>query len=183
MIYITSDTHFFHSNIIKYCNRPFKHHYQMDEVLEHRWNSVVSSDDTILHLGDFAFPKKGNVQALLKRLNGYKILVLGNHDSSKKKMLEMGFDEVHKEMEVKTFFGNIIIRHEPIPYPDMDNYSDFVLCLHGHVHDKFKVKRYQDKPYPVMLNVGVDVWDFKPINPLIELVRQSDIHGFSLDLN
>ena len=57
--YFTADTHFGHGNIIKYCNRPFKNHLEMDDELIRRWNNVVSNEDEVYHLGDFEFGAPG----------------------------------------------------------------------------------------------------------------------------
>lgn len=48
MIYFIADTHFKHANIIKYCNRPFKNTYEMNEYIIQKWNSVVKKDDTVV---------------------------------------------------------------------------------------------------------------------------------------
>ena len=79
-IFITSDNHFNHKNIIKYCDRPFDSVEEMNEAMIERWNETVSKDDVVLHLGDFC---KGNVwmiKQIRERLNGTIILIIGNHD-------------------------------------------------------------------------------------------------------
>ena len=80
MIYFIADTHFNHENIIKYCNRPFKNTYKMNEYIIQKWNSVVKKDDTVYHLGDVGFGSLQEVKSLVERLNGTKILIKGNHD-------------------------------------------------------------------------------------------------------
>jgi calcineurin-like phosphoesterase family protein len=57
-IFFTSDTHFYHTNIIKYCNRPFSSVEEMNQKLIENWNNTISEHDTIFHLGDFMFKKK-----------------------------------------------------------------------------------------------------------------------------
>lgn len=76
-----SDTHFGHANIIGYENRPFESLSQMDNILIKNWNSVVKKNDVIYHLGDFAFHyDEQKLKDLLSKLNGHKVLIIGNHD-------------------------------------------------------------------------------------------------------
>ena len=139
--FITADTHFGHANIIKYTNRPFKSVSDMNFAMIRNWNKTVKPEDTIFHLGDFAFYSKIDAGKLLSKLNGKrKILIIGNHDRKKRQdnmdkriefmKYEVGFDEVYGSLHIDNFFLN----HVPI-------FLENVLTL----------------------NVGVDVWDFKPI--------------------
>jgi calcineurin-like phosphoesterase family protein len=84
MDFFTSDQHYGHSNIIKYCNRPFATSEEMDEVLIENWNKKVTSpDDTVYHLGDFAFKYSSQeIINIINRLNGKKVFILGNHDGA-----------------------------------------------------------------------------------------------------
>src|SRR3990167_7898211 len=77
-----SDNHFFHSNIIlpTYSNRPFKHVDEMNEAMIENWNAKVAPDDTIRVIGDFSFGSAEKTANVLRRLNGTKILIEGNHD-------------------------------------------------------------------------------------------------------
>lgn len=78
-IFFTSDLHFGHQNILKFCNRPWKTTEEMDEALIKRWNSVVGKDDIVFNLGDFAFAPDRRWKEVLSRLNGHHYLILGNH--------------------------------------------------------------------------------------------------------
>src|SRR3990167_10184368 len=98
-IWFTSDTHFNHTNIINYCNRPFvfdgtPNVQSMNQALIEHWNANVSSSDVIYHLGDFSFGTKKQASDILHMLNGYKVLIKGNHDRSLSSMKEIGFDLV-----------------------------------------------------------------------------------------
>ena len=79
-VYFTSDTHFYHSNIIGFCKRPFKNVEDMNETLIENWNRVVSQDDIVFHLGDFCMGGSHEWTKILNRLNGKIYLTLGNHD-------------------------------------------------------------------------------------------------------
>lgn len=77
-VYFTSDTHFYHSNIIGFCKRPFKNVEDMNETLIGNWNRVVSQDDIVFHLGDFCLGGSHEWTKILNRLNGKIYLILGN---------------------------------------------------------------------------------------------------------
>ena len=85
MIWFTADTHFSHTNVIKYCNRPFEDAHHMNKVMTDNWNSVVRPNDIVWHLGDVGFCGPDKLVQILKRLNGKKHLILGNHDHRSKK--------------------------------------------------------------------------------------------------
>lgn len=92
--YFTSDTHFGHANIIRFCNRPFLNVKEMDEELIARWNEKVGPNDNIFHLGDFSMHSPGKTKEIISRLNGNKFLIGGNHEKS-----------VMKSHEVKKMFA------------------------------------------------------------------------------
>ena len=158
MIWVTADLHLGHKNIIKptYCNRPFKNVEQMNDTIIKNWNSIVKPDDTIYVLGDFALGKKKKVAYWISQLNGYKILILGNHDrqflqrefKSQKlqHFIDLGFDEVYDKLIVLNY---MLLVHRP-------------MFIEG----------------KVTLNVGVDVWNFYPI-PLpssMDLILCGHVH-------
>ena len=84
-IFFTSDLHFGHKNLLKFTKpRPFTTIEEHDQTIIDNWNSVVNQDDTVYVLGDIAMgmdPDK--LEDYLKKLNGHKRLILGNHDRSK----------------------------------------------------------------------------------------------------
>ena len=84
MIWLTSDLHFNHKNILKYEpeTRPFETVEEMNETLFNNWNSVVGNEDTVYVLGDFFMGKTDKISEIINRLNGKEIvLVSGNHDT------------------------------------------------------------------------------------------------------
>ena len=80
-VWFIADTHFGHSKIIEYCNRPFPNADIMDFNMIQRWNEVVRKDDKVYHLGDFALGNKEQVASIVEQLNGKIYLVKGNHDT------------------------------------------------------------------------------------------------------
>lgn len=129
-IWITSDTHFHHRNIIKYEaeSRPFKDRDEMDAELVKRWNAVVGPSDVVFHLGDFAFAGRNYISSIAHQLNGRKILLLGNHDRENMiDWISCGFDSVHERPFVLD--GRFILSHEPL-----DSIPDGMVNIYGHVH-------------------------------------------------
>jgi len=83
-VFLISDTHFDHENIIKYCSRPFKSKDEMNKVMINSWNSVVGNSDTVYILGDVAFGRgHKSIDYWMVKLKGNKFLVKGNHDKGK----------------------------------------------------------------------------------------------------
>lgn len=174
-IFLTSDTHYGHANIIKYCSRPFSTVKEMDDFMIARWNEVVSDEDTVYHLGDFALCDDWRKTQILTQLKGSKILVLGNHDLWPKELYKnnpdaielakyaykaIGFDEVYGEGEVVLEGWTLVHRPETA--------KGKYLC--GHIHDQWAVQ--DNRPWGSLnINVGVDVMDFKPVE-LKELLKQ-----------
>lgn len=81
-IFITSDLHLGHRNIIKYCNRPFSNIKEMNHVLVRNWNEIISNRDTVYFLGDLSYGKNTSTDCWYKKLNENIIFIKGNHDIS-----------------------------------------------------------------------------------------------------
>jgi len=79
MKWFTADQHYGHTNIIKYCNRPFKNIEEQDEALIKNHNDVVDENDDVYIIGDFAFR---NVREYSNKLKGKLHLIIGNHDKA-----------------------------------------------------------------------------------------------------
>lgn len=159
--FFTADTHFGHTNIINYCDRPFATKQEHDEGLIQNWNSVVNKKDHVYHLGDFGFGEIAYLKKLCQRLNGKIHLILGNHDKSSVVKGELAFrfttiQDVH--LYKRKFFGEkveIFLSH----YPHRSWPKAFHGSWHlfGHVHGNME-------PYNRSFDVGVDCWDYTPIS-------------------
>ncbi|TXC81568.1 hypothetical protein FS935_21930 [Metabacillus litoralis] len=132
-VFIISDTHFSHNNVITYENRPFKDTNEMDEYMIKKWNDVVSENDLVFHLGDVSISGAKKSEEVLKQLNGRKILILGNHDRlTKTKWRKLGF-EPHGHYLYKDF----LLTHIPvdeIPLKVAVEEGFLKGNIHGHTH-------------------------------------------------
>jgi calcineurin-like phosphoesterase family protein len=194
MRFFTSDLHFGHANIIKYCERPFNDVPHMNEMLIHNWNSVVDYTDTVYVLGDVALGPWSEWDNLLTRLNGRKELVIGNHDRifagmSEKQRNKFGghyakwFDTISDH--IVGFPVNMgggrhkFVNMSHFPYDgdshDEDRYDEHRLpdqgrpLLHGHTHGRNQRATVSATGTP-QFHVGVDAWDFTPV-PETEIVK------------
>lgn len=122
-----ADTHFGHENIITYCGRPFKNAAEMDEVIITNWNTVVKPEDTVFHLGDFAFASKEEIAAYRSALNGRIVLIMGNHDRQRTVTFweRLGVYEVCKKPILYDY--PYLLSHEPVESAPLIN-------IHGHTH-------------------------------------------------
>ena len=122
-IFITSDNHFFHRNIIRYCNRPFYSVEEMNRVMIDKWNAKVDNGDIVIHLGDFAF--KGRAREIRRKLNGTIILIRGNHDYHLNE--DDGFIIVNGTIKI----GDLILSHRPLLPSEI---PDGFINVFGHIH-------------------------------------------------
>ena len=172
MIYFTSDLHFGHTNIIKYCNRPFGSAEDMDKTLINNWNAVVGHEDEIYILGDFTMRGPGHAKAYISALNGKKHLILGNHD-----LFLHDFGETNAWFEwVKDY---AVIEHNGLKfvlfhYPILEwfGFGKGSIHLHGHLHNDHSAELLLPKDSRIF-NVGADVCGFKPIS-IDEIIRRAD---------
>lgn len=152
--FTTSDTHFFHKNVIVHCRdtRLGETSEEADELLIQAWNKKVSPKDTVYHLGDFSFGKVDQTLELLKRLNGKIVLIPGNHDEEQKwftnEEVMCKFDAVVQRKNLRYNGNRYVLDHYPIH--EWRNKHRGWCHLHGHSHgytDSWGLRRF---------DVGVD---------------------------
>ena len=155
-IYFISDTHFSHQNIIEYCNRPFNNIDEMNEHMIYKWNSVISKDDIVYHLGDFMLDKKDNLANIFNKLNGKIYLIKGNHDrKSTKYYEEIGFKVLATKTKLEKF--KFILSHRPLSDAEIPN---GYINIHGHIHNKELDTMFDKEKHKC---VSVELINYTPI--------------------
>lgn len=150
-IWVTSDTHFGHENIIKYTKRPFSTVEEMDETIIKNWNEVVKPRDIVWHLGDFSWRSAGYYR---RRLNGDINLILGNHDFKKLGIADRRlFQSVNTLFEFKQGDISITLCHFAMRVWNKSHFNAW--HLYGHSHGTLPG---QGKS----IDVGVDTHGFYP---------------------
>lgn len=162
-IFVTSDLHFFHANIIELCKRPFTNVEIMNECLIENWNAKVEKDDLVIYCGDFALCAADNFDSVIHRLNGRKVLVKGNHDSRSNKF----YLDNNRFAFVCDYFSmkNILFTHRPIEYQSIcDSKWTESINAHGHIHNSRSeiIKKYEISDQK-LFNVSCEVHDYFPI--------------------
>ena len=171
-VYFTSDTHFWHRNIIDSCNRPFKDEAEMNEALIEKWNEKVPDDGIVFHLGDFAWGGANKWRYICEKLNGHIVLILGNHDFKNGPKTDDGlFDYITQQLYVRIEGRPVFLNHFPFlcyggTYREA---KDQVWALHGHIHlgpNSLGGKDVERMQYlfPTQYDVGVDMNDYAPVS-------------------
>lgn len=163
-IWVISDTHLNHSNILSFTDenrnyiRPFSSVQEMNERILDRWNSVVKKGDIVYHLGDVTFGSKEDFKALWPKFNGSKRLVVGNHDDVKF-LSSGGFFKKVTMWRVWSEY-NMIFSHVPLHRSSLKNWTKFdseCLNVHGHIHHN----RSPEGPY---FNVSCEAVNYTPMH-------------------
>lgn len=165
-IWVLSDCHFDHKNIIRYCHRPFITVEQMNDTLKMNWNNTVKDGDIVYYLGDLAYGRNARPNEWwLKQLKGNICFIRGSHD--------IGISRVHDreiriadKMVVEVDGNFIMMVHNPLLEHEWDGW-----IVHGHVHNKqpyVDVKRKR-------INVSVEVVGYRPLRlfDIVEAIRES----------
>jgi len=153
--YITSDLHFGHQNICNFCpvtRAKYNGNVEyMTEQMIKEWNEIVTSEDTVYILGDVAFLPAAKAAIIMKRLNGSKILIEGNHDVKmlRDPVFRSCFAEVHQYLAITYEKTRVIMFHYPIA--EWDQMYRGSVHFYGHLHGgKSGIEHYR------ALDVGMD---------------------------
>jgi calcineurin-like phosphoesterase family protein len=152
-VWVWSDQHLGHKNIIRYSDRPFSSVGEMVEQLIANYNLCVKDNDICLWVGDVAFMGDEGANALLDQCNGYKILIVGNHDFNHGKLKKMNFDEVHLLYTIEYPDIGLLFTH----YPLEEGLPEGYVNVHGHIHrgrHELKSSRH--------INVNCEFHEYKP---------------------
>lgn len=154
-IFFIADLHLGHENIIKYCGRPFDSVRDMNVSLIDNWNAMISKEDKVFVLGDFALSNNQNIIKWGKSLNGNKVLIRGNHDRATDTVYhEAGFQHIYKY----PIFWNqsFLLSHAPI-VTDIGK----IINIHGHIHNKPIEGEFSNNTF---FCVSAEMIGYKPIN-------------------
>lgn len=177
MRFFTSDLHFYHKNVIELCNRPWPDVDSMNKGLIENWNKAIGPDDFVYVIGDMFFCGVIKLKEIMAQLNGKKVLIQGNHDWGVVKIhraKEFGFEWAQREQHcIRIANEDVYLCHFPyrddhteeLRYKEMRPVDIGNWLLHGHVHGAWTVRDRQ-------INVGVDVWDYKPVseNQIVQIM-------------
>lgn len=165
--FIWADPHLGHRKVMEYENRPFKHIDEHDTTLIKNFNAMVGPLDRVIWVGDCFLTAKERAKSIMEQLNGVHVVVRGNHDHTATQMMALGFHYACERMQIKIAGHDVLICHYPYKteidtehetkYEHLRPKNEGLWLIHGHIHSKGW--KFKDK----MINVGVDVWDFKPI--------------------
>jgi calcineurin-like phosphoesterase family protein len=179
-IFVISDTHFGHPGIINLCFRPYKTIQEHDYDLINKWNSVVSPNDIVYHLGDFAYKTSVTyTNKIVNELNGQIIVIKGNHDSLVQKIADQKIFSESKfklipgyyELENFTYVDKnkdtqlgpmYILSHYPMKSWNQKHRNS--VMLYGHVHGQLL------EDHSLSFDVGVDCWNYTPVS--MEQIRK-----------
>jgi len=186
--FFTADWHIGHKNIITLDNRPFTDLDHMASELVSNYNALVQPDDICFFLGDMMLGKTAPLREVLSRLNGNKILILGNHDRNPQTMLDLGFNFVYHTTETVIAGERVTMSHCPLRgiqrenitgmrgavdgdhwhgeskhiQFSVDNEGQFHLC--GHTHKKAGGVGMDAPKYMRQWDVGVAGNGYKPVS-------------------
>ena len=163
-VFLVSDTHFGHTGVCRFTRtdgvtklRPWDNADEMDEFMVKAWNERVRPTDKVYHLGDVVINRRA--LGIMRRLNGDKVLIRGNHDIFR----DNEYREHFRELRAYHVMNGMILSHIPI---HEESLGRFGVNIHGHTHANRVMKtglrseRIVDVRYHC---VCVEQTDFAPI--------------------
>lgn len=177
-LFVISDHHFYHHNIIGHTNRPFTCVDEMNSFMITKWNETVTPDDIVIHNGDVHLAKVGGrkkgptkeqaemldfdrIQQIISSLNGEKWLIKGNHDlHSDDFYIRCGFARVY--IDNIHIFEEWAFSHRPFfetRYQNRKASYKTKKWYHGHIHNQPSPEAVDD----LHINVSVEVLEYKPL--------------------
>jgi calcineurin-like phosphoesterase family protein len=131
-VFLVSDTHFGHAGVCRFMRndgvtklRPWTDPAEMDEFMVKAWNERVGPNDKVYHLGDVVINRKA--LGIMRRLNGDKVLIRGNHDIFR----DTDYREHFRELRAYHVMNGMILSHIPI---HSESLGRFGTNIHGHLH-------------------------------------------------
>jgi len=131
-VFLVSDTHFGHAGVCRFTRtdgvtklRPWTDPDEMDEFMVAAWNERVRPNDKVYHLGDVVINRKA--LGIMRRLNGDKVLIRGNHDIFR----DVEYREHFRELRAYHVMNGMILSHIPI---HSESLGRFGVNIHGHLH-------------------------------------------------
>ena len=175
MIYFTADLHLGHNAIIYMQNRPFDSVEKMNEQLIKNINSFVSNNDTLYILGDLCHRLTvEEANKLIKKINGKKILIKGNHD---KEFDENLFAGIYDYLEINVEDRDFILMHYPLR--SWNKMRKGSIQLHGHIHasEEYNINNLLNGIY--QYDVGVDANNYYPVSAkqIIEFFKDAELQN------
>ena len=137
MIWFTSDHHFGHTNIIRYCKRPYTSIEEMNEGLTSNWNERINKNDTVYYPGDLTLDS--NAAQYINKLNGTIKFIPGGHDSRWLHRLVtregriLDKHELLQPIHMLMSPIKIVLCHYPLLSWEQSHYGS--IHLHGHSHN------------------------------------------------
>jgi len=197
-VFFTADTHLDHSNIIKYCNRPFMSPQEIKDLefarksgdpkaerrvsishetvermnaeMLNRANETVMPQDTLYIIGDFAWVKtRDRAKYFRDAINCRNvILIWGNHDN--RQLLKGLFQGYYDILDTKIDTQHIVMCHYALQVWNRSHYGSY--HIFGHTHDKLK-----SKLGTLSVDIGVDGWNFTPVafEQIVDVMSKKDI--------
>jgi len=152
-VFLISDPHFDHANIIRYCNRPFSSTSEMNETMLNNWNNTIKKEDIVLFLGDMAYGRGSRkTDHWLTKLNGKIYFIKGNHDETS------NLTTIYNKLIVNYKGNKFLLVHSPQDVPK--TWDGWAICGHHHNNKpEFPLVNKKAK----RINVSVELIDYKPI--------------------